>query len=157
MREYEPEMGQMLFGRPWSQYDCPEWIIGLIERLSSEVWRVTNNNDGDGIRPTDNEGSDFVNDTFEMHSYYWGEDCSCESEDGEHGEMCIADCPSCRPNFRCGDFEMRWYKHARRGTSCNRVPEPVEMVNIFERCYASVQAMELPWEEAIKRRKEKAE
>lgn len=155
-KPYTPELGQMIFGQPWSELDCPEWIVALLERLADEIWRVTNNNDGyaHAIRPTDNEGSHFSNETFSMHAYYWGDDCSCPiAADGEHADApCDAECPSCRANFRCGDFEVRWYKHARRGTSCNRIPEPSEMVAIFERCYSSVRAMELPLDEAIKRR-----
>jgi hypothetical protein len=51
-------------------------------------------------------------------------------------------CPVVRPNFQCGDFEVRWYKRCGRGTFMNRPITPAEMAGIYERCYESALAQD---------------
>lgn len=127
MKNYEPELGQMAFGNPWNQYECPELVIAGLEYLADEICRVMGNNTQEDFDPpTGNYGTKFKNDTFEMRSYYWGED-----------EQEIA-----RPNFKFKGFEVRWYKHARRGTSCNMKISAEEFANILHECLKSVREME---------------
>jgi hypothetical protein len=122
---YEPEIGQMCFGNPWGEFECPDYIVALIEFLASEVciseWNRTQDEQAFD-KPTNNSGSRWANDTFSLRAYYWGDD---EAEQA-------------KPNFACGDFGVRWYKHARRGTTMNREVTPAEAVAFFERCLASI-------------------
>lgn len=82
---YEPELGQAVFGNPYGERECPEWFEALLRSIGDEIWRVTQNCTGNAIRPTSNEASEFVCDTFEMRSYYWGE-CECGWEAKEFPE-----------------------------------------------------------------------
>ena len=44
----------------------------------------------------------FNNKVFTIHHYCW-----CDGENPEHKV-------SCSPNFKCGDFQVNWYKHLGR-------------------------------------------
>ncbi len=138
-QQFQPELGQALFGNNFGELECPQWLVVLIERLGDEIWRVTHNSTGAGINPTDNEGSSFGTNMFEMRSYYWG-DCICPTDDDEEVAVkpVVIVCQACAPNFKFGDFEVRWYKHARRSPSMNRDITPDEATKMFEKCMASV-------------------
>ena len=137
MCDFTPELGQMLFGNRYSEHPCPEWLTAMLERLSDEIWRVTHNSTGEGVKPTANEGSQYITPVFSMRSYYWGE---CNSDGLEDDVPLDPDpsCLACAPNFQYGDFEVRWYKHARRGATMNRKISPEEAVDMFNACMASV-------------------
>jgi len=47
-------------------------------------------------------------------------------------------CSEVRPNFKCGDVEVRWYKYIGRGMSVNRELSRAEWRDIFARCAASL-------------------
>ena len=48
--------------------------------------------------PFDNTGTEYVNSTFQVYAYYWGDD-----------ELIN------RPNFQYKDLAVFWYKHSNRG------------------------------------------
>ena len=85
---------------------------------------------------------DFENGAFAFH-YYTEAGCDCP-ETVEHLDNCdekeflargVNDCCSCpmtihkkdcietRPNFRCGEFEVHWYKHIGRGMSWTNISD----------------------------------
>jgi len=50
-----------------------------------------------------------------------------------------SDCPIERPNFKCGDIEICWYKYIGRGMSVNRSVTKPELKEMFRRCFASLE------------------
>ena len=38
--QYEPEVGQAVFGNPSGEYDCPEFVDALLEHICAEIRRV---------------------------------------------------------------------------------------------------------------------
>lgn len=147
---YTPEIGQALLGAPWGAYECPLYIEALLERLFDEVRRAEwNRTQSEFESPLDNVGAEYQTDYFVAHSYVWT-DCECVPGEG-CWETC--DCSACEPNFYVkktpsGEpFEVRWYKHARRGNTINRPAAPAEVLAIFDACMASVRAIEATdWE-----------
>jgi hypothetical protein len=95
---------------------------------------------GDRIHQDDG----FRNEVFELRPYYWG-DCTCGFEDQEdqpaesrqmQGHK--TDCLVIAPNFRCGDIEIRWYKHIGRGMNGSRLLTYAELEEAFHRCHQSI-------------------
>jgi hypothetical protein len=56
----------------------------------------------------------------------------------ESGNDHSAECLPTLPNFRYGDFEVRWYKYLGRGMSMNRPIQQPEMTAILRVCLASL-------------------
>ncbi|MEK7627787.1 MAG: hypothetical protein AAB421_00005 [Patescibacteria group bacterium] len=53
--------------------------------------------------------------------------------------------PDCRlvvPNFRCGDFEVTWYKRIGRSTAISREITCAEAYELFRRCITSLSGKE---------------
>jgi hypothetical protein len=48
-------------------------------------------------------------------------------------------CSEVRPNFKCGDVEVRWYKYIGRGMSASHELSRSEWRDIFARCAASLE------------------
>ena len=123
MKEYKPELGQAVFGQPHKKYECPEYIIALLEYLEYEM-----ESEGafkDGYSPFRNTGNKWKNEVFEAESYSWNEDVT-------------------QPwNFKYGDLEISWYKHIGRGTSINFIPAPSMMVDVFNECLKSIRQEEI--------------
>ena len=67
--------------------------------------------------------------------------CTCGAENGwagrEHHEPT---CLSVRPNFKCGDFEVRWYKYLGRGMSMNQDIDANRFFELIDKCLESVRA-----------------
>lgn len=118
------EMGQVAFwGDRVKRYDCPEYITallkGLDDRLCAAMWNI---NQEEYDSPFDNSGNveGYKNETFEVHAFSWDEDYA-------------------QPfNFKCGNFEVSWYKYLGRGMTMNREITPDEMVAVFDRCMESM-------------------
>src|SRR3989344_872228 len=144
LNQYDPELGQLVLGNRYSKYECPEYLIALLEHLDNEIWRVTQNMGiksnviGLGLQPGSNNAEEYVNTVFSMRSYYWG-DCVCPQ-----GAI-TADCNACKPNFQIGDFEVRWYKHLGRGDTINREITPNEAITMFKQCMESLEQQEKEW------------
>lgn len=106
---------------------CPQYIIALLRDLSSELERVQwNVNQKEYDSPFYNTGNSFKTDVFEVRAYYWGED---------EAEMD-------KPNFKCGDVEISWYKHLGRGDTINKRISRRKMEKIYLKCLISI----LQWE-----------
>lgn len=200
---FEPELGQAIWGCPPSDFQCPEFIEKGLEKLGEAISLATKE-----AAPTSNVGAEYKTEVFEMRSYYWG-DCTCGAECPQHSEECEAKnreefqdwsdkrwgkcgvvcdsfieinaevlelgdttefdkanprpewtcicgadaawverehCePTCKtmlPNFKCGSFEVRWYKYLGRGMSMNRKVDRVEFWRMVNRCVDSVLAQQ---------------
>lgn len=130
--KYEPELGQAAFGAKFSDLECPEYIEALIRYLADEISRVEWNRTQKKYEPpTYNNGKEYKTDCFEMRSYCW-EDCDETS-----------DCKCCKPNFKCGDFDVRWYKYLGRGMSMNRDIKSDEAIALFDKCLKSVRRLDV--------------
>lgn len=70
---YKPELGQMIFGAAWGDYEVPRkaglMLYELAKRLIDDEWMAS-------------YGVEYSNSVFEMHPYYWG-DCTCGFDDEE--------------------------------------------------------------------------
>ena len=129
MKNYEPELGQAIFGCPTSQYQCPEFIEAGLNYLAEEIERVEwNNTQKEYEAPTANNGEEYKTDVFEMRAYEWGEDETQQQ----------------LPNFKCGNFEVRWYKYCGRGMSMNRKIDANKFFKLVDKCLKSVRKKERP-------------
>ena len=124
-QKFIPELGMM--GSAYGKYACPEFIKAgldlLADRIEAAEWNRTQR---EFIAPTKNAGTHYSTDVFEMHSYYWG-----DLDEGVN-----------RPNFKCGDFEVRWYKYCGRGMSMNQDIDANTFFEIVSRCMESVNMTE---------------
>lgn len=118
MAEYSPELGQMVFGQPFKQYEVPPIMEAALEFLRHELARVMwNIHQKDTADPFGNSGPDgnYSSDVFSVQAYSWGDD----------------DQPW---NFKCGDLEISWYKYCGRGMSANIEVTPDLASQILIKC-----------------------
>ena len=68
MKEYEPELGQAVFGQPWQEIECPDYIESHLSFISNELKRVMLNLGKDFENPFGNTGNvtGFKNNIFEV-------------------------------------------------------------------------------------------
>lgn len=75
-------------------------IEATLEKIEFEMQRLYwNRNQTHMESPFRNTGQQYINDTFEVRAYYWG-------DDEEKLEL---------PNFVYKDLSVWWYKHCGRG------------------------------------------
>jgi len=97
------ELGNMFFGNSRGEYPVKRHA-----GFEDELWRLFK-----AIGADDHYGSDFTNDVFEVHPYWWG-DCTCEYEEKERRwqklHQHLASCPAAGDDFvacSCG-YEHEW-------------------------------------------------
>jgi len=77
VKQYEPELGQAVFGTAWAEYECPSIVGELLYELSKGLAQLSPEAQVYGFLGGDyGYAQDFQNEIFEMHPYYWGE-CTC--------------------------------------------------------------------------------
>jgi hypothetical protein len=125
MKQYEPELGQAVFGQPTQHLDCPEYITALLRELADELHRVVwNKTQKEYPSPFENTGNKFKCKTFKVEAYSWNEDIKQQY------------------NFKWRDVEVSWYKYLGRGMSINKDLTPKEAVEMFDDCIASLRKLE---------------
>lgn len=111
--------------------ECPEYIIALLSYIRDELDRLYWNKFQEewDDNPFSNSGNveGFNNGTFEVHAYDWKYGLDDEDDDDE------------QPNFKYKDIEIIWYKYLGRGTRINREVYPEEVIDMFNKCMASLQ------------------
>jgi len=112
-KAYEPELGQMCFGNAWNAID----LLAAFPAASEYLCALRD------LTCEDFAYWDFANETFEAHDYWWGDEEAPEAS---------------RPNFRCGEVEIRWYKYPGRGTTTNSDLTSDQWRALFSKCIASV-------------------
>jgi hypothetical protein len=124
--EYEPEIVQLITGTHL-QHAVPDYVEHGVEALTHLVGVYTGR-DFEHV-PGGNYGADhdFENEVFALRGYCW-----CDGDNPDHAD-------GCPPNFECGAFQLRWYKHLGRGMSANGVPTQEQWRDIMRRCIASLQ------------------
>lgn len=109
---YMPELGQMAFGNPWGEFECPRFACALLDYLLVEIERVFwNQNQREWDRREDPQifGIEFL-------PYYWWPGVYGECPDELEERLAL------RPNFKLSgdDLAIRWYKSAGRGQTVNK-------------------------------------
>lgn len=127
MQDFQPELGQAIFGQPSHQFDVPMIMDAVLNYISEELSRVRGNMEQD--TPDDpfcNSGpsGNYESEVFSVHAYDWGDD----------------DQPW---NFKCGDVEISWYKYCGRGMSSNVEITPKLANEILTKCVIDVQNLEV--------------
>lgn len=123
---YEPEMGQMLFGQPWQSQDASELLIAALSAIDEELDRIMWNIHQEIYdSPFSNTAQSFKElEEFQVEAYSWNEEYQ-------------------QPwNFKWQDIEVSWYKHMKRGTSVNREVTPDETAKMLEACLAALNKYE---------------
>lgn len=104
MSDYEPELGQAIFGNPTGGYEMSDAGCKAFARLISAI---------EDIRPHWDCYEDPAVPGITFRGYYWGDD---ESK-------------AALPNLvidKVPHIEIRWYKHPGRGMSVNMVVSDAE-------------------------------
>lgn len=69
-------------------------------------------------------------------------DCICGQEERmtvwERANPHESNCLLVLPNFRCGDFELRWYKYIGRGMKVSKPMSLAELDGMFNKCEESL-------------------
>lgn len=132
--KYTPELGQAVFGAPWSEHELPPIaelaFMGALDVLSTAAWNhlqrtVDFRNEEDMVKVNE------IMPNLEVHAYFWGEDEEREK----------------LPNFKFRDVEIRWYKYPGRGMSTNIETSPAawsEWFTYLEKYLREVQHSMMP-------------
>lgn len=116
--QYQPELGQMLYGQPTHALTVPVDVEVALDAISSAV--VIFCDFGPCESPFSNSGARFKWSCFTVHSYDWN-----ESREQEW-------------NFKWRDFEVSWYKYLGRGMSRNRKISKAELREMLRECLTAV-------------------
>lgn len=124
MSDYQPELGQMIFGQPTQKFSVPEIMEAALfhirHRLDTVMWNI---HQREYANPFGNTGSTFKNDVFEANAYSWSDDL--------------------QPfNFAWKDLRISWYKYLGRGMSANMEITPELAAVCLSECMASLTAMD---------------
>lgn len=121
------ELGNLMFNTNKNQqYECPRWIVALLNELDNQLDRVMwNNTQKEYSSPFENTSNSFKNNVFEVQAYDWSDDIE-------------------QPyNFKCGDIEISWYKYLGRDTTINGEYEPQVIIDMFNKCLKSILNMDV--------------
>ena len=123
------ELGQLAnFPDRIQPYDCPRYLVALLQGVAEELTRVMENRTQTGYaNPFGNSGNvkGFRNKTFEVHAFDWNP-------------------ANPQPyNFKYKDLEISWYKYLGRGTTINREISSAEAVEVFDHCLESLAELDL--------------
>jgi hypothetical protein len=124
MQDYEPEIGQYMFGQPYQKYKVSHLLMAVLHEIENELCRVMENiNQKPYHSPFENYAEHFVCPVFEVHSYSWT---------GDNQEY----------NFKWKDIKISWYKYLGRGTSINRLMSNDEIELLLEECLEALSEYE---------------
>lgn len=120
------ELGQMIYANNTIyEYDCPDWIIALLQNLDYELgiamWNVYQKAYDS---PFMNTGNEFIGKNFEVHAYNWNEDVEQKY------------------NFKCGDVEISWYKYLGRGTTINNIYDTDYIIQMYNMCLEEIRSLD---------------
>lgn len=123
------ELGNIMFNTNKNQqYDCPRWVVALLNELDDQLDRVMwNIHQEEYHSPFENTANSFKNDVFEVQAYSWNDDV----------EQAY--------NFKCDDIEISWYKYLGRDTTINGEYEPQKIIDMFNKCLESILDMDVKY------------
>lgn len=129
MSEYQPELGQAIFGQPHQQYEVPEFVeaaLAMLDREMERVWCNAHQMNERYSSPFSNTGGRYEETpVFSVHAYDWSENEQ-------------------QWNFRWGDIQISWYKYLGRGMSANVGITPDIAAAMLKECLEAVRALEAP-------------
>lgn len=133
------ELGQFAnYPNSISEYYCPNFIEAGFMLLAYEIERVEwNINQESYLCPTSNNGQYYHTDVFEIRAFVW---CCCDYDSFDENCNCNL------PNFKIGDFEVRWYKRMGRGMSMNKDINANEFFKLIDKCLECVLKKEIDHE-----------
>lgn len=123
------ELGNIIFNTNKNQqYNCPRWIVALLNELDDQLDRVMwNIHQEEYQSPFENTANSFKNDVFQVQAYDWNDDVE-------------------QPyNFKCDDIEISWYKYLGRDTTINGEYEPQKIIDMFNKCLQSILDMDVKY------------
>ena len=123
------ELGNIIFNTNKNQqYNCPRWIVALLNELDDQLDRVMwNRHQEEYQSPFENTANSFKNDVFEVQAYSWNDEVE-------------------QPyNFKCDDIEISWYKYLGRDTTINGEYEPQKIIDMFNKCLQSILDMDVKY------------
>lgn len=137
MSNYEPELGQAVFGQPHQTFQCPNYLEQALKSIRNVM--EVNKTCGSDYTPFDNSGERFKNDVFEANAYDWSE-CRCEGswDDDWTQDKCTCGWQPQLYNFKWKDVEVSWYKYLGRGMSVNRQVSEAETQTLLSECLKSL-------------------
>lgn len=130
--QYEPELGQALFGQPHQNYAADELCEACMAVVGALLEAKLN------LHPMENSGDKFDCDVFSAHAYSWGDDE--------------------QPwNFKWRNFRVSWYKYLGRGMTMN-MPLSADMAaEMLAECIGAINATNGKSNEPPSRRSDNAE
>lgn len=99
-KEYKPELGQALFGKPFNYFEFPDNAEDILRAVLQDICRALYKA-GLPYNLEEEMYDSLPIDGIEYRNYCWDEDS-----------------PS-PPNFSFDGVEISWYKYIGRGMSCN--------------------------------------
>ena len=125
MSEYEPELGQAIFGQPSQQYKTPPMLLAALSTIDNELCGAMWNLHQERYEsPFWNTGNRFKCDTFEVEAYSWNDEYE-------------------QPyNFKWKDIEISWYKHMGRGMSVNKKLTNDRIAEMLGDCLKAISKLE---------------
>jgi len=124
VNEYEPELGQLVFGQPWKQFEASNLVVAVLDLINRELCRIQwNIHQKEYDSPFHNTGSRFQCDSFEVNAYDWGDD-----------EQTY--------NFKWQDVEISWYKYHGRGETVNQDISPDKVNEMLDDCMNALKRYE---------------
>jgi hypothetical protein len=118
--EYGPELGQMAFGQPWQQIECPAKMMSALDSMRCSWYAVRGNEN-----PFSNTGARLDGKKFKVHA--------CSGDEDEEQEF----------NFAWRDVRVSWYKYLGRGTTINRYVADEEIQEMLREWTAELLQHEL--------------
>jgi hypothetical protein len=123
--DYEPELGQAIFGQPHQRYEGSSMLEAALLLIREELDRIMwNIHQEEYDSPFANTGESFSCEEFTVEAYSWD-----DSKEQPY-------------NFKWNDIEISWYKHYRRGLSVNTQLTNDHIADMLEACINALQAYE---------------
>lgn len=98
------ELGNIMFNNSNrnQNYECPEFVIALLERIESIIENIYwNENQEEWDSAFRNTGNEYILGDLIIKAYNWNDDCEQQY------------------NFKYKDIEISWYKYLGRDTTIN--------------------------------------
>ena len=124
--QYQPEIGQMLFGQPTKSFAVPDIMDAALEHLDHELGRVMwNLRQREFESPFRNNGASFRCSAFTVVAYSWSDDP--QPYNFKHPQTGV---------------EISWYKYLGRGMSSNVEITPDLAARVLDDCLKACKAIE---------------
>jgi hypothetical protein len=122
---YKPELGQLCFGNPTGEFECPEFVEALIEFILRELERVYWNKHQKEF----NVYEPLKMCKVEYRPYYWGDNKRLKT----------------KPNLNFKGIEIRWYKHVGRGMTINKKLTEKQWVDWLNQALKEIRKKDPAW------------